>query len=65
MQFGGDSSMKLIRKERVMKKLLVCLMILVGLSLFTVGCATQDKGDEHPKTEHPAESEAPKDHPAH
>ena len=48
-----------------MKKLLVCVLMFVGLSLFTVGCATKDKGDDHTKTEHSAHDEAPKDHPAH
>jgi hypothetical protein len=48
-----------------MKKLLLCLFVLVGLSLCTVGCEKHKTGDEHPKTEHPAKTDAPKDHPAH
>ncbi len=54
-----------------MKKLLVCLFMLVSLSLFTVGCTSQEKGHEHPeghehpKTEHPEGHEHPKtEHPA-
>jgi hypothetical protein len=64
-----------------MKKLLVCLFVLVGFSLFALGCASEEKGHEHPETEHheaehpeghehpekehPSKAKAPKDHPAH
>ncbi len=48
-----------------MKKLLVCPLISASLSLVPAGCATKEKGDEHPKTEQTANPEAPKDHPAH
>ncbi|MCP4455504.1 MAG: hypothetical protein GY809_28940 [Planctomycetes bacterium] len=48
-----------------MKKSLLCLLMLVGLSLCTVGCASKDKVDEHPHTGETSGSEAPKDHPAH
>jgi hypothetical protein len=48
-----------------MKKRLICLLMLVGLTLCTVGCEKTKKGNEHPKTEHSAETDAPKDHPAH
>ena len=54
-----------------MKKLLVCLLMVVGLALFTVGCASEEKGHEHPeghehpKKEHPEEHEHPeKEQPA-
>jgi len=61
-----------------MKKLLACLLLVGGVSLFVAGCkpekttmettvekAVEKPAAEHPTTEHPAKTEDPKDHPAH
>ena len=48
-----------------MKKLMAWLLLLASFSFFAAGCAEEKQGEEHPATEHPAQQEAPKDHPAH
>ena len=48
-----------------MKKLLLTLLIMGGVSLIVSGCQTKHEANEHPTAEHPAKAEAPKDHPAH
>ena len=49
-----------------MRKMIVCLLVLAGISLYVCGCKEEEKSavEDLKPAEAPA-AEVPKDHPAH